>query len=339
MYQARFVSTPVAGALCQHASSLIALQSGDLLCAWYVATEEKNPDEAIYLSRLRPGQMDWEPMRLLLSAERALGNPVLYQHVDGRLWLIYVEMVRPLDWEKCRIHAIYSNDDGDSWSEPRTLVDFLGLMPRNHPLCLRDGSIVLPLYDERKARSVFLISDDGGDTWQLGGDIISTPGNEQAALAQLDDGVLLACMRVRGTPRRILQSRSSNGGWDWSPAELTPFPNPDAGIDLIRLPNGHIVLAFNDSGLERRPLSLALSIDEGASWCAVAHLEVGDPQAGATAPRVIAPVGPNAYDYPSLAVDRAGLLQISYSYRPERRIKHVSIDETWIRAHSVRNHA
>lgn len=323
MYHERFVSTPVEGAPCQHASSLVALQNGDLLCAWFIATREKNADQAIYLSRLRRGQAVWEPMHRLLDSERALGNPVLYQHADGRLWLFYVEMVLPRDWEKCRLHAICSGDDGATWSPPRTLVDFLGYMPRNHPLLLRDGSVVLPLYDERQGRSVFLISRDAGETWELGGDIITEPGNEQAALAQLGDGSLIAFMRTRGAPGLVWQARSPNGGWDWCPAVQTPFPNCDTGIDVVRLPNGHLILAFNDSPLQRTPLSVALSTDEGASWCAVAHLETG----------------PEDFDYPSLAVDQAGLVQVTYSYRPERRIKHVTFDEAWIRAHAVRNQA
>ncbi len=319
----RFVSTPVDGAPCQHASSLVALHNGDLLCAWFVATREKNADQAIYTSRLGRGKQAWEPMRRLLDSDRALGNPVLYQHADGRLWLIYVEMVLPRDWEKCRVHVIYSDDGGATWSDRRTLVEFLGYMPRNHPLLLRDGAVILPLYDEHKGRSVFLISRDDGETWELGGDIITTPGNEQAALAQLDDDSLVAYMRTRAEPGRIWEARSHNGGWDWSPAVQTPFPNCDAGIDVVRLPNRHLVLAFNDSGVRRTPLSVALSTDEGASWCAVAHLETG----------------PQDFDYPSLAVDQAGYVHVTYSYRPEHRIKHVTIDEAWIRENAVRDHA
>jgi len=83
------------------------------------------------------------------------------------------------------------------------------------------------------------------------------------------------------------------------------------------------VLAFNDSEMRRTPLSVALSTDEGASWCAVAHLETG----------------PEDLDYPSLAVDQAGIVQVSYSYRPGRCIKHVAFDEAWIRANAVRDHA
>jgi predicted neuraminidase len=142
-------------------------------------------------------------------------------------------------------------------------------------------------------------------------------------LAQVGDGSVLAFMRTRDAPGRIWQSRSHNGGWDWSPAVQTPFPNCDAATDVVRLPNGHLVLAFNDSGLQRTPLSVALSTDEGVSWCAVAHLETG----------------PEDFDYPSLAVDRAGLVQVTYSYRPGRCMKHVTIDEAWIRANAVRQHA
>lgn len=320
MYEERYVSAPITGRPCQHASSVEELANGDLLCAWYVATAEKNPDQEILISRLLYGASAWEPPRSLVRGEHAQGNPVLYQHTDGRLWLIYAEMVLPLDWEKCCVHILFSSDGGQAWTARRTLVPFLGYVPRNHPLCLRDGSVVLPLYDERKGRSVFLISRDGGEIWELGGDIITAPGNEQAALAELDDGTLVAYMRTRDAPGYIWEAHSVDGGWNWSPAVPTRFPNCDSAVDLVRLPNGHLVLAFNDSGTSRTPLSLALSTDEGKTWDAVAHLEDG----------------PDSYDYPSLVVDRRSLIHVTYSYRPNHCIKHVTLDETWILQNAAR---
>jgi len=321
MFHEQFVSAPIPNLPYSHASTLIELQNGDLLCAWYAATEEKTADQTIFLTRLPHGMNNWESPRALIGGKLAQGNPVLYQRADGQLWLIYVEMVLPLDWEKCRIHIVYSSDHGVTWGERRVLVEFLGYMPRNHPLCLRGGSIVLPLYDEHKGRSVFLISRDGGAIWELGGDIITRPGNEQAALAELSDGSLIAFMRTREAPAYIWESRSSDGGWNWSPSVRMPFPNPDAAVDVIHLANGHLVLAFNNSGIYRTPLSVALSTDDGKTWTAVANIETAE----------------GDFDYPSMVVDQTGIIHITYSYQAHRCIKHVALDEAWILQNAARS--
>ena len=314
MYAAEFIAGEIPGLPYQHASSIIRLQNGDLLCAWYAATEEKKADQRIVLARRPSGASTWSPPQMIIGGDLAQGNPVLYQHTDGRVWLIYVDMVLPEDWDKCRLYIVYSDDNGATWGGREIVAGFLGLMPRNHPLGLFDGSVVMPLYDECKGRSVFLISHDGGDIWELGGDIITEPGNEQATLVQLSDGSLLACMRTRRPDGYIWQSRSTNGGWDWAPAIEMAFPNPDADTELIQLPNKHLLLVFNNSGTLRTPLSVALSTDEGSTWSTLAHLETE----------------PGQYDYPSATVDPDGTIHLTYSWREHERIKHVTFDENWV---------
>ncbi|NLE99667.1 MAG: exo-alpha-sialidase [Anaerolineales bacterium] len=317
MFKAQFVAGEISGLPYQHASSIIRLRNGDLLCAWYAATEEKNADQRIVLARLAAGLSDWSRPEMIVPGNLAQGNPVLYQHGDGRVWLIYVDMVLPENWEKCRVYILHSEDNGATWGDRRTLVEFLGYMPRNHPLCLSDGSVVLPLYDERQGRSVFLITSDGGETWELGGDIITEPGNEQATLAQLSDGSLVAFMRTRRPDGYIWQARSFNGGWHWTPAVETAFPNPDADTELIQLSNGHLLLVFNNSGSLRTPLSVALSTDEASSWSTIAHLETE----------------PGQYDYPSAVVGVNGLVHLTYSWHNHERIKHIAFDEAWVLEH------
>ena len=53
----------------------------------------------------------------------------------------------------------------------------------------------------------------------------------------------------------------------------SPFPNPGAGIEAIRLANGHWALVYNDTPRGRHSLAVSLSDDEGASWKWTRHLE------------------------------------------------------------------
>ena len=45
----------------------------------------------------------------------------------------------------------------------------------------------------------------------------------------------------------------------WTKAERTVLPNPNAGIDMIRLKSGGLVLAFNNSDQRRCRFSIAYS--------------------------------------------------------------------------------
>jgi predicted neuraminidase len=96
---------------------------------------------------------------------------------------------------------------------------------------------------------------------------------------------------------------------------LAAFPNPNSGIDLIRLRNGHLVLAFNDSPRCRTPLRIALSQDEGCTWACVRTLEDGDGE----------------FSYPALLQTRDGLVHCVYTYRRET-IRHAQFSEQWLMA-------
>ena len=47
----------------------------------------------------------------------------------------------------------------------------------------------------------------------------------------------------------------------WSIPEATNLPNPDSAIDAVPLNDGRILLAYNDDGTIRNPLSIAVSDD------------------------------------------------------------------------------
>jgi len=52
-------------------------------------------------------------------------------------------------------------------------------------------------------------------------------------------------MLLRSTESKIYRSDSSDGGKTWCTAYPTELPNNNSGIDLTRLQNGNLVLAYN----------------------------------------------------------------------------------------------
>ena len=72
-----------------HASTIIKLRSGGLLCCWFGGSHEGEADVAIYAAR-RDGAGWSAPVKLADGAE-ANWNPVLFYREDGTLLLFYKE--------------------------------------------------------------------------------------------------------------------------------------------------------------------------------------------------------------------------------------------------------
>ncbi|RJP27050.1 MAG: hypothetical protein C4527_14105 [Candidatus Omnitrophota bacterium] len=299
-----------------HASTLESLPNGDLLVAWYAGTREKASDVAVLYSRFRSHMPTWTtPEVLVYSPTHSQGNPVLYLDVQNRLWLFFVTMYGDNDWTTCKIRYRCSDDNGWTWGSPYVLREEWGWMPRCRPLPLKNGEIVLPLYDEVNGRSVFMISSNGRTQWRNSGQVVTTPGNEQPALVQYPDGEIVSLMRTRATEKgRIWLARSFDDSRTWTSAEETELPNPDAAVSALLLQEGPLLLIFNDSETNRTKLTLAVSQDRGKSWNRVTDLENQ----------------PGEYSYPEAIQTPDGLIHVTYSYKPDR-IKHVVFNYTWLK--------
>jgi predicted neuraminidase len=199
------------------------------------------------------------------------------------------------------------------------LYQRLGWMPRVHPIALPSGRWILPLYSDTFSASIMAISDDRGETWSASRPLIGF-GNIQPSLVRKNDGVLVAFMRDNGPHHRIRIASSHDDGMSWSPVSDSPFPNPGAGIEAIRLANGHCALVYNDTPRGRHALAISLSDDEGLSWKWTRHLERAAP-------------GTAQFHYPSLIQASDGSLHATYtSSRPGRgsTIEHARFNEDWI---------
>ena len=166
---------------------------------------------------------------------------------------------------------------------------------KNKPIILKDGTLLCGSSIESFNNWgcwVELLHSDG--TWSKSGPV-DFPQNLhplypdamysilQPTVFFMDDSQSKICMLTRSRTSmgdkgpgkgfklaRICQSISEDAGKTWSPIHVIEnLPNPNSGIDSVRLHDGRILLAYNNSETDRSPISLALSEDGGKSWAHV----------------------------------------------------------------------
>lgn len=326
-----------------HAASLLALRNGDMLCFWFSGSWEGHSGVGIVESRLPAGSSQWTlPTLIDQHAGQSYQNPVGFQAPDGTLWLIHTTQPALQGEANSRVLYLQSHDNGWSWSAPKVLFDAPGTYDRNPLLVMPNGDWMLPLYHttagspgkgtRRTDYSAVDISSDEGKTWQQYR-IPQSNGYVQPSVVYDAARGYIAFMRSR-LADHVYRSTSKDGR-HWTPAAATSLPNNNASIQALRLPNGAIVLAFNDTSAElvdgkrrtgpRKPLDVAVSTDDGLSWHDFHTLEAGRP--GVTAmPK--AP-GREAYSYPAIALGHDGRIYVAYTFRRET-IKVVSFPPQWL---------
>ncbi len=198
------------------------------------------------------------------------------------------------------------------------LYQRLGWQPRCKPTVLPSGRILLPLYTDTFSISIMAISDDGGATWFASKPLLGF-GNIQPSVLRRDDGTLVAYMRENGPLDRIRVAESRDDGLTWGAVGVSTLPNPGAGVDGVRLANGHWLMVYNDTTSGRKSLAVSLSDDEGATWKWTRHLEAH---------------AEGAYHYPAVIQGRDGRIHAVYSYfvAGGKSMKHAAFNEAWVRA-------
>jgi predicted neuraminidase len=174
-------------------------------------------------------------------------------------------------------------------------------MTRNHPITLRSGTIVLPLYSDGFNLSMVAYSQDEGETWHAGKPIVGL-GPIQPTILQENSGRLVAFHRDSGgPPARVLVSHSMDDGKTWSVARDTDIPNPGSSLEVIRIMDGRWVMIFNRSEAARDNLYLAVSSDEGQSWHSYRQLEPAPGRDGLQ------------FSYPSIIQSKSGAIHATWS--------------------------
>lgn len=297
-----------------HASTLVELPDGDLLAAWFGGKREGDPSVAIWGAR-RTGGAWSRPEVWAREPGVPCWNPVLFRDRRDTVWLFYKYGPSPRAWHgACRTSV-----DGNTWSPSTYLPDgspdaeILGPI-KNKPIRLANGDVLAGSSVETATswQCWVEISRDDCHTWRKYGPI-TVPGVPygiiQPTVWETAPGRLR--MLTRSTERigAICTASSEDGGHTWTMAQPTSLPNPNSGIDAVKMKDGTVALVYNHTRTGRTPLNITFSHDDGSTWSAPYVLEDE----------------PGEYSYPAIIQTRDGLLHITYTWR-RRRIKHVVID-------------
>ncbi len=289
-----------------HASTLISLPNGKFLLAFFAGTHESHSDVGIWGVERTNGH--WSAPRLLVKArDDAHWNPVLHADHTGRVWLFFKVGTTIEKWETW---VVSSEDEGQTWSEPRELVpgDRGGRGPvKNKILALTDGTwLAGASLESGGVWDVFVDrSNDQGQTWQatshlpLDRQVFTGRGVIQPTLWQSAPKNIH--LLVRSTCGRVGRSDSTDGGHNWSAIYPTDLPHNNSGLDIARLQNGALALVCNPVEKGRTPLSVLLSYDNGQTWTHRLDLETNEGE----------------YSYPAIIATEAGMA-ISYTWQRER---------------------
>ena len=309
----------------KHPAAVTELANGDLYIAYYGGEGEYDQGTAVYGSRLLEEPIWWSPPQVIADTPfRGDGNPVVWQAPDGVVWLFYNTQYGS-SWSEARVKGKISTDGAKTWSDSFMLAFDQGSMVRGKPIVLNNGDYLLPMYDEKggdreeldaSTASFFLRYSPVKKSWTPTNKIHSEIGNLQPQVVQITDDHLICWMRRGGgygpTYKGFIQkSESHDGGYTWSPAVDTEMVNPNAAIDVVRLPNGHIVLAYNDHPYRRTPLTVAVSTDDGRTFPYKREIAGGD----------------NTFAYPYLIRTKDGKLHIIYTTNERTTIMHAVFNE------------
>lgn len=315
-----------------HASTLVELRRGGWLCAWFGGTAEGKEDVAIWSARRLPDGTWTKPVVLVREPGVATWNPVLFYAKSGRLWLYYKFGPSYTWWTAGRR---WSMDDGKTWSPVEHLPAGIYGPIRTKPLLQQDGTLVSGTSVESYSSWSAWVerSSDGGFSWRRYGPIeidrsvaqqpyknLSVDGIPAAKLpfgiiqptvVQLRQRHLRMYARSSWQVRRICVSDSYDDGIMWTPAHALDLPNPNSGIDAVRLRDGRVVLIFDDSTTARTPLVLAVSRD-GEHFRKFLTLEEGAGE----------------FSYPAIVQGKNGDLYMTYTWNRKRiRFVHVPLTQ------------
>ena len=260
-----------------HASTILVREDGRKLAAWFAGTKEANPDVLIFVSRF-DGECWSAPRAVTPEVGVQHWNPVLFLRENGEI-ILYFKYGKPIP--KWVTYYCISKDGGKSFSEPKVLVegDFDGGRGpvKNKAIRLSDGTVIAPASKEdfkikRNWKCFVDISKDDGLTFEHSNFVIRPKKNLrpvsmiQPTLWEDSTGVH---MLIRSNAGKIYKSDSADFGMTWCKAYETPYPNPNSGIDLVKLEDETVVLCMNPVGADwgnRAPLVLMRSFDGGNTF-------------------------------------------------------------------------
>jgi len=323
---------PGTGIASVHVASLAEVSPGTIAAAWYGGSREGARDVAIFLSTRTLGSTNgWTLPAVILDqpmAQRELdrfikkvGNPLIFSTGRGDLELLYVSIAVG-GWSGSSLNWKSSADGGRTWTPSRRLVlsPFFNIseLVKNQPVPLEGGGWMVPIYHELfgKFTELLWLGVPGAPATAMRSRAFGGRTAFQPAVVPLASEEALLLCRTAGTQTEVFGSRSRDGGLHWTPPIPAGLPNPGSGLDAIRLSDGRILAAINDSRSGRDSLRLVVSPDGGRTW-----------QRGA----VVASEPGAEFSYPFLLQTADGSIHLAYTWKREF-IQYHEFNAAWLDA-------
>lgn len=295
---------------------------------WFDGTRESHEDVVIKQSHFTQTPTGWthsapsdfltkeamsavsEPRQMVLS----LGNTIQYG-IDENAVLATVVSIG--GWAAASIAKIDLAKDRPVSIQKLSLSPFLNRshLVRSQTVQYADDSVAIPAYLELgNALGEWVRMDANGrvrDKRRM------TQGRFaiQPEIVPFNKTDAVALMRnFDANTNRLIATWTSDGGKNWSDAKLLELPNPNSPVAALRLSNGHIIMAFNDTTGPATNLRLARSSDQGQTWETIHTVENGDA----------------AVRYPVISRMHDGSIFLAYSYDSKKGIRGHIFNENWI---------
>ena len=251
---------------------IVALENGDLLVYYECRSGGDWSAIDIGMQKSCDGGKSWSETRILVpgNGRNTENNPVMIAD-GGTVHFFYCENYKRLYYKR-------SADGGNTWSAPRDLTGFIDKDAPSlgwtvlaagpcHGVRLQSGRLLFPLWFAKNPADIFshhpsfvsaLFSDDGGETWRLGGLLGEDMAEDysECAVAEEADGTLVLNIRNEAPCKLRKTAVSRDGGETWSAPEFCPdLPDPTCCAGLCRA-GGSLLFSNCNSKTGRRHLTV-----------------------------------------------------------------------------------